>query len=249
MAAELEARTSRTSFGCALRTRPVEHGAAEGAADAGAAIVGGDDDALQFGDAFCAWRDGAGTTAKPASASHSAKMRNGWASVSHPFRNERGMRWGTRSGGFQDVLRRRRAASGARDGWRARGRGRRRGRRRWRGADGIAERHRDWRCRGGMGEAAARRRRRAWRRSRRRCGGGSWRRWMRGRRRRTAGCGRGREAGRRRRRARRRAAGSSSAMDWATAGSQTTSCASSLPCSARSWSRVRRDSRRQRPLA
>src|SRR5664280_905427 len=40
------------NFGGALRTGPVEDGAAEGAADAGVTIAGGDDDALQFGYAF-----------------------------------------------------------------------------------------------------------------------------------------------------------------------------------------------------
>jgi hypothetical protein len=37
-------------FGGTLRTGPVEDGAAEGAANAGATIAGGDDYALQFGD-------------------------------------------------------------------------------------------------------------------------------------------------------------------------------------------------------
>jgi hypothetical protein len=40
------------NFGCVLRMRPVEHGAAEGAADAGTAGAGGDDDTLQLGDAL-----------------------------------------------------------------------------------------------------------------------------------------------------------------------------------------------------
>jgi hypothetical protein len=39
-------------FGGTLRTGPVEDGAAEGAANAGATGASGDDDALQFGDAL-----------------------------------------------------------------------------------------------------------------------------------------------------------------------------------------------------
>ena len=38
-------------FGCMLRARPIENRETEGATDAGAAEVGGDDDALQLGDA------------------------------------------------------------------------------------------------------------------------------------------------------------------------------------------------------
>jgi hypothetical protein len=39
------------NLGCTVGAAPVEHGAAEGAADAGAAGAGGDDDTLQLGDA------------------------------------------------------------------------------------------------------------------------------------------------------------------------------------------------------